>query len=420
MPKLLIIADDFTGSLDTGVQFSKHRIDTQVQVMRDEKADLDTDCEVLVVDIDSRHVPPGVAHDRVARLVRSALDFGFTHLFKKTDSALRGNVGSELSALLENAPENELIFMPAFPKSGRFTVCGKQYLGNVPISQTVFSRDPFNPVRHDSVADIIHEQSDVAVRCIRYDQYGQLKESPGDQKTILVVDGRNDEELSSLGSILRQSGRLRCLAGCAGFAELLPALFQFRPKPPCIQAETDGRLLISGSINPLAQQQVTYAIQNCGYLDFSLTTAQKLDIEGESTPFEAALKTCGKVAIWSKGDPKSLGEASAAAKVRNIPEEEIPGRIANGMGRIVKSLVLSESLRSLIVFGGDTLLGIAEQLGCHAIKPISEIVPGVVLARFADDRFADLNIVTKAGGYGGEDVVAHIDACLEAMRRKIS
>jgi uncharacterized protein YgbK (DUF1537 family) len=57
MIKLLVIADDFTGAMDTGVQFSKKGVPTLVTT--DRRACLqapDEKTEVLVVDIESRHL----------------------------------------------------------------------------------------------------------------------------------------------------------------------------------------------------------------------------------------------------------------------------------------------------------------------------------------------------------------------------
>lgn len=416
MPKLLVIADDLTGSLDTGVQFSKRGADTLVRIMEDDEADLNEACEVLVVNTDSRHVSPERAYERVARLVRRAPGAGFSCLFKKTDSMLRGNIGSELAALLENGPEDELIFMPAFPKSGRFTIRGKQYLGDVPLTRTAFADDPFNPVRHDAVSAVIQEQTDLTVRSIHYDRYEELKKRPENGKSILVVDGRSDGELLAMGALLKESDKLRCLAGCAGFAELLPDLLGFWGRPPRVRTGCGSRLLVSGSINPLAQRQVAYAIDRCGYEDRALSAEQKLGGSmgaKDRAALEAALKSSGKLAVWSNGAGEAVAETDAKAALLRIPPGEIPGRIAGSLGGIAKALIRSRRVRSLIVFGGDTLLGIARSLNCDSIRPVSEVLPGVVLARFVDDRLSRLDIVTKAGGFGGEDVVARIDAFLD-------
>ena len=55
MVKLLIIADDFTGALDTGIQFKKYVICKQVFTKtRIEYNEINPDTEVLVIDSESR------------------------------------------------------------------------------------------------------------------------------------------------------------------------------------------------------------------------------------------------------------------------------------------------------------------------------------------------------------------------------
>lgn len=53
---LLIIADDFTGALDTGVQFAARGIKTRVVVGAD-AALTHQNADVLVVDTETRHLP---------------------------------------------------------------------------------------------------------------------------------------------------------------------------------------------------------------------------------------------------------------------------------------------------------------------------------------------------------------------------
>lgn len=60
MVKLLIIADDFTGALDTGIQFKKYGICTQVFTKtRIEDNEINPDTEVLVIDSESRPLTKG-------------------------------------------------------------------------------------------------------------------------------------------------------------------------------------------------------------------------------------------------------------------------------------------------------------------------------------------------------------------------
>lgn len=69
MPRLLIIADDFTGALDTGVQFAACGIPTRVVVGT--AADMiRCECTVLVVDTETRHLSAEAAGKIVEVLAR--------------------------------------------------------------------------------------------------------------------------------------------------------------------------------------------------------------------------------------------------------------------------------------------------------------------------------------------------------------
>ena len=104
MVELLVLADDFTGSLDTGVQFAKQSVPTLVST-RIEVLDQGVDEEIsaVVLDLETRHLSPTEAAVRVRRAVQLAQRKGVESFYKKTDSTLRGNIGSELAALLDAA-----------------------------------------------------------------------------------------------------------------------------------------------------------------------------------------------------------------------------------------------------------------------------------------------------------------------------
>ena len=86
MIRLMIIADDFTGGLDTGVQFARKGIRTRVvtdwQADYREAAD---GCEVLVVVAESRHVTACQAYDMVYRIVKKSAELQIPFIYKKTD-----------------------------------------------------------------------------------------------------------------------------------------------------------------------------------------------------------------------------------------------------------------------------------------------------------------------------------------------
>ena len=58
---------------------------------------------------------------------------------------------------------------------------------------------------------------------------------------------------------------------------------------------------------------------------------------------------------------------------------------------------------TLIVFGGDTVYGIHEAFGSPDFTPLGELVPGVPVSLSAGIQW-----ITKAGGFGGADILCDI------------
>ena len=270
MIRLLIVADDFTGGLDTGVQFASRGIRTRV--ITDASADFEKaamDNEVLVVVAETRHMTAKAAYDTVSDIVSSSSKAGIPYIYKKTDSALRGNIGAELSAALVASGASRLPFLPAMPALRRCTVNGIHLIDGVPVNESVFGADPFEPVRESSVKQLIALQSDVPV----VNSTGCIPEG---FNGICVMDASTQEDLEEAGRNLYASKELRVMAGCAGFASVLPELLGLTmgpaPELPCLD---EGLFVLCGSVNPITLRQLALAQQH-GFERIHIKPEQKL------------------------------------------------------------------------------------------------------------------------------------------------
>ena len=91
MVKLLVIADDFTGALDTGVQFAASGAETRVVTnIEYDFSRTGREVQVLVLVAETRHVKWEEAYRMVYGIAKRACESGIPYLYKKTDSALRG------------------------------------------------------------------------------------------------------------------------------------------------------------------------------------------------------------------------------------------------------------------------------------------------------------------------------------------
>jgi uncharacterized protein YgbK (DUF1537 family) len=117
--RLLIVADDLTGALDTAAPFAANGKNVIVVANQAFIGDaMASDADVITVTTRSREIPAEEAA-RLVATVKAAMPAGI-RLFKKVDSRLKGNLEAELEALaFERA-----IVLPAIPEFGRIVKDG--------------------------------------------------------------------------------------------------------------------------------------------------------------------------------------------------------------------------------------------------------------------------------------------------------
>ena len=403
---LLIIADDFTGALDTGVQFAACGIPTRVVV--DPEIDFASiHAKVLVVDTETRHLPAGQAYEIVSKLTRRACAAGVSFIYKKTDSALRGNIGAELAAVLKASGRKQLPFLPAFPQMNRLTQNGVHYIDGAPVTESPFGKDPFEPVRHSAVASLIASQTDLPAK-----SYPALNdhESAPDEAGILIFDAASVEDLARTGRQLAHRNLLAVSAGCAGFGAVLPELLGIEKGEPAKLPRLDSRLLIvCGSVNPITVAQMDWA-QKAGFARLRLTPEQKLTPgywqtgEGQKqlALIDEMLAANPYCIIETNDEGGNQLTADYAARL-GIDLGTLRQRISGSLGNLVGGIFASPHLGTLLMTGGDTLLQCMNCVGVSQLEPICEMEKGVVLASFTY-KGCTRRIITKSGGFGQESL----------------
>jgi len=391
--ELLIIADDLTGSNDAGAQFAKRGI-RSVVVATPDLAELPKGFPVVVVNSESRHIPADEAAGRIARIARLGVDAGARHYFKKTDSTLRGNIGAELKALLEATGARWLPFVPAFPEMGRTTRDGIHYVHGVAISESAFSKDPLSPVRESEVAKVLAANATIRVLSAKL---GNLPLHP--EADCVIVDCATREELGAIAREFKARDQLRVMAGSAAFAEELPNVLRL-PKTDGATSVARGPILcVNGSLNPRALEQIAAAAEL--FRKVKLSPGQLLQCELSNIAFSGN----ENVLLCSVEDRMELGRYESKAHELGILPERFHLEVAKRQGKIVREILESGTFQTLVVFGGDTLMGVARAMGWEAFEPSGEVEAGVTVAVPRDEG---LTVVTKAGGFGDVDVLRRI------------
>ncbi|WP_081844064.1 four-carbon acid sugar kinase family protein [[Clostridium] aminophilum] len=413
MLKLIVLADDLTGALDTGIQFAKSSDGTLVALDCDVCwDDVSAEKEVLVIDTESRHIAPQEAYQRVKHLSEKAKNAGIPFIYKKTDSALRGHVGSELAAVLDATGEKQLHFIPAFPRTKRVTVHGIQYIDGIPVADSVFGSDPFNPVRHSSVMDVLAEETNLRTHSI------SCEEDSSEEEGILIYDAENDEDIQKRAGELKKKDRLHVMAGCAGFAAVLPELLDLHRGNAKNRIEHKPMLVVCGSVNPITVTQLDDA-ENKGFRRDRISPDTLLR-KGHFTSEEWKTNVKDWADWLNKGndlilDTNTLPGCETAydfADQNGIRREDVPVLISRSMGQLVKDLIDLGVDATMLITGGDTLMGFMRAENIRLMQPCRELVAGTVLS-MVSIHGKTYNIISKSGGFGVPTLISDLKELLQ-------
>lgn len=416
MAKLLIIADDFTGALDTGVQFTARGAVTRV--VTDPAYDFaQADADVLVMVAETRHLTSEQAYETVFRIARNARDAGISYIYKKTDSALRGNIGSELDAVMDAVGTETLAFLPAFPKMNRVTRGGIHYIDDIPVAESVFGKDPFEPVKTSSVTEILKQQSRMPV-VLHGAAASPAPMTPG----IHLYDAATDEDLARIARELGPD-RLRLSAGCAGFATALADLLELEGTEPQTPELPTGFFIACGSMNPVTLRQMRRAEQS-GFVHIHLEPFQKLEpkwLESEDCSRKIRIwleqaRTSGRCML-DVNDPLGVDDTERYAYARGMTTEDLRIRISAQLAQLMKRLLDSGLEATILCTGGDTLLALMRAVEVTDLTPVRELAVGAVLTRFVY-RGRAYDIISKSGGFGAPDLFCKLAELIKAGKPK--
>ena len=430
MVKLLILADDFTGALDTGVQFSGKGIRTQV-VVSGHWVEPDSDCDVMVIDVETRHVPKEKAYEIVNDVCQRAVKYGIRCFYKKTDSALRGNVGSELQAAADAVLEKNIVFVPAFPAMRRITVDGVHYIDGIPVKESVFGQDPFEPVMYDRVDELLRATGyrggvigvSKAERKLQTaedwktqaSEERRQKAAEAAKQQLFLYDAETDADLDEIAEAVSKKSDIPILAGCAGFAAKLPELLKLPVKKSGDVKLKENLVFLCGSVNPITKSQIVYG-EKMGIPRIHLKPEEKLEISYWDQPeglgkIRQLAKDGMQHIIIDSNDEEGHNDTMEYAAKKGYSIEDVRVRISETLGYLLKKLIDAGMEGTYLITGGDTLIGFMKAIGVSELEPVNEIRPGCVLTslNYQDKKHY---VITKSGGFGQERLIEQLTRIL--------
>ncbi|WP_291765842.1 four-carbon acid sugar kinase family protein [Caldivirga sp. UBA161] len=177
MVRFMVISDDLTGANGVAGMMAK-RCGVVVISYRLIKL-IPSDSECIVVNTESRLIEPNIAESRVKAIVNYAESNGFI-IGKRIDSALRGNIESELRPLLKQT----IVITDTIPEYGRFTENGFTILGNSQVSIVE---------RLGGIKSMIMSIRD-------------LKANAGNLNGVVIVNSRTMDDIIEVAQVIHDNG----------------------------------------------------------------------------------------------------------------------------------------------------------------------------------------------------------------------
>lgn len=391
----LIVADDFTGSNDTGVQLRRRGIPVSVVF----SVKMMTGDGSFVLDTESRAMPSRQAAATLVGLLEGVDLSRFAHVMKKVDSTLRGNVAVETKALDDIMRRPLVIFSPAIPDLGRTTVSGLHCLNGTRITETELARDPKTPVREDNIKKILEQVYDEPVAHIGSEivSSGKIDLSRG---RIFTFDAATNADLRTIVAAALATGKRILWVGAAALADIL--LETARKVPPA--------LAVIGSLSSVSRRQAEFAAAK-GVAAVPVSAGAILD--GKATARQYADEV---VANMRNGRDAMLLSAAAWSAEGAEQEERAAGRHAmsrEDMGIHVQKILADVSamilentpVSGLFLTGGDTAIAVFDAAGSQGSAIDTEIAIGIPMMRLRGGAYDGMKVVTKAGAFGGDDAI---------------
>ncbi|MBY0095352.1 four-carbon acid sugar kinase family protein [Mesobacillus maritimus] len=420
---ILIIADDLTGANDTGVKIFKHNVPTCVHLDGLPMDGPIEDC--IVINTETRALTSKTAASKIRDLFKN-FDWPCADIvYKKIDSTMRGNIGSEIDAILSLAPLEGAIIAPAYPENGRIVVGGYQLVNNKLLEDTEFARDYKNPIEDSFLPDILANQSkskvyQVSIKQVRSGELDNLlTKKLMEGYKYFILDSVETEDLDKIAESMGPSISKFLWVGSAGLAN---SLVRHRPIPnktdkPRVKLKQEVEclpiLVLAGSMKSTTRRQIQYLREN-GYSILEIDPLLLLELRNREEELLQLIHEAEKELISKKCIVLTIKQSEqvsiniqAYKDLYQLTNHDIGNNIASQFGRIGATLTQKIRLAGLVLTGGDIAFQTCYQLNIKKVDMIGEVEEGIPLVVYKNKQNHALKLVTKAGGFGREDTLSN-------------
>ena len=425
MQKYIVIADDLTGSNATCSLFKK--IGLRAASILKLQGDINYDVDVISYSTASRGLDKEEAYKKVSEAIKILKNKDVLVYNKRIDSTLRGNIGTEINAMLDNLEDDRIaIVIPSYPDSGRIVVNKTMLVNGVLLENSDAGKDPKTPIKTSCVESLV--QKDIKYSSTYFtlsdieqpiEEIVKKIQEAIKKSRVLIFDAVNNEDIIKISKVIIQSDINIITVDPGPFTLYYSKELQ---KKNHLEKKI---LMVIGSVTTTTKKQIEYILQEEDIFLVKMRVEDFFEEESCSKEIERVISFIKKgiesydlflVTTSPIGDEKKA-DLQKLAENLNTTVEEISKIIANTLTKTaVKILKETQKFEGIYSSGGDITIALLEKLKAIGVEIREEVIPLAAYGRIIGGDFPNLKLVSKGGMVGDEKT---IKLCLHKIKNDI-
>ncbi|WP_338984321.1 four-carbon acid sugar kinase family protein [Fusobacterium nucleatum] len=425
MQKYIVIADDLTGSNATCSLFKK--IGLRAASILKLQGDTNYDVDVISYSTASRGLDKEEAYKKVSEAIKILKNKDVLVYNKRIDSTLRGNIGTEINAMLDNLEDNRIaVVVPAYPDSGRIVVNKTMLVNGVLLENSDAGKDPKTPIKTSCVESLVQKDIKYSSTYFSLSDISQPIEEIAKKiqeaikkSRVLIFDAVNNEDIIKISKVIIQSDINIITVDPGPFTLYYSKELQ---KKNHLEKKI---LMVIGSVTTTTKKQIEYILQEEDIFLVKMRVEDFFEEESCSKEIERVISFIKKgiesydlflVTTSPIGDEKKA-DLQKLAENLNTTVEKISKIIANTLTKTaVKILKEIQKFEGIYSSGGDITIALLEKLKAIGVEIREEVIPLAAYGRIIGGDFPNLKLVSKGGMVGDEKT---IKLCLHKIKNDI-
>lgn len=436
MPSIGVIADDLTGATTCAVLLARSGVKTAVFTNGipgccGERMD---ELEALVASTNSRAMARDDAYRTVCGQTRALREKGVQYFSKRIDTTLRGCIGAEIDAMLDEIGKDAVsIMVPAMPQSRRVMVGGYSIIDGVALADTNAAQDVLTPVRESYVPRLLQKQTNRKIGLIALEDVDAGSDSVIRRIRMLREEGCEIIAVDAVSLDHVDVAAKACTALGWNILAVDPGAFTrqlaFRrgiagdetPQIPKKHETAKGKsvLIVAGSASAVTRRQVAAFCSEPGAVQIPVDrnhligtqqqAEQEIDRAAGLALEHLQLSPCPKAIVFGTACFGGRMDLDVEDAARGYDRGGCANRINEGLGAIVRSVLTesADSVAGLYCTGGDTQTAVCNALEIDCLEAVDYLIPQTDISHLTG-RYAGLTLIGKGGLTGDDDIVKRI------------